>query len=80
MSTTFFLACPETKKRIWLGEGDLVTFMSKFYSKDKRIMTCLADFLNDHMDEKLIFANIEDLELDYTDYCYPNRPEKEVHK
>lgn len=71
MSRTFYLACPETKERLWIGQGSDDN-MSTFYSDESYIMACLADFLNIHLNKMLIVVDSENSlfdQLDYKDWC-----------
>lgn len=72
MSRTFYIACPETKKRVvWIGQGS-DNNMSTLYSGESHIMACLADFLNVHMGKALYVADSEDSmfdQLDYEEFC-----------
>lgn len=71
MSRTFYIACPETKKCMWIGQGSYKN-MTTFYSNDPEIMACLADFLNVHMGKNLMVVDSEDVvfdQLDYRDFC-----------
>jgi len=69
MSTTWYIACPETKKRVWIGQGSHDN-MSVFYSDEPETMACLADFLNAHQGKNLVVVNIEFFDqLDYEEFC-----------
>ena len=71
MSTTFVIACPETKQFLWIGQGSSDN-MSTFYSDEPYIMACLADFLNTHLGKSLIVLDSDDTlfdQLDYTEWC-----------
>lgn len=73
MSSTWYIACPETKQRVWIGQGTYTT-MSTFYSDESEIMDCLAGFLSLHAGKSLVVVNIEDPifdQGDYTDFCDP---------
>jgi hypothetical protein len=71
MSVTFSIACPETKKRLWIGQGKRTDDMKIFYSAELETMLYLADFLNEHLGMPLIVTHDEDPmfdQLDYIDY------------
>lgn len=71
MSRTFYIACPETKQKLCIGQGSTDN-MSTFYSGEPEIMACLADFLNTHLDKVLVVVDSEDTlfdQLDYTEWC-----------
>lgn len=71
MSRTFYIACPETKKKLWIGQGSSDN-MSTFYSGEPYVMDCLANFLNTHLGKNLIVVDSEHYifdQLDYTEWC-----------
>ena len=71
MSRTFCIACPETKQKLWIGQGSSDN-MSTFYSGEPYIMACLADFLNTHLGKSLVVVDSDDTlfdQLDYTEWC-----------
>lgn len=55
MSTNFSLACPETKIRVWIGQG--WGQCDALYSGEEVTMTMLRHFLNDHAGKPLLFIN-----------------------
>jgi hypothetical protein len=54
VSQTFSIACPETKKRLWIGQGR--GDMSVFYTADPDVMERLRRFLNAHVGKPLFFV------------------------
>lgn len=71
MSRTFYIACPETKQYLWIGQGSKDN-MSTFYSGEPEIMDCLAKFLNTHLGKSLVVVDGEDTifdQLDYEEWC-----------
>ena len=52
MSQTFHIACPETKKTLWIGQGSGI--MTTLYSDPRNIET-LTRFLVEHENKTLIF-------------------------
>lgn len=79
MSKTFYIACPETKQKLWIGQGSHNN-MSTFYSSEPKTMACLADFLNTHLGKSLVVVDSDDIlfdQLDYTEWC---RGDNEPHE
>lgn len=71
MSRTFYIACPETKQKLWIGQGSYNN-MSIFYSGEPETMACLAGFLNTHLGKSLIVTDGDDTifdQLDFTEWC-----------
>lgn len=70
MSRTFYLACPETKMRIWIGQGsgDIThPIMTTLYCEDG-LDQKLCAFLNMHARKPLVFVDLEDSLFDQSDY------------
>lgn len=58
MSRTFEIACPDTKKKLWIGQGSS-NDMSTFYSGEPETMKKLGDFINAHLGKMLIVLDSE---------------------
>jgi len=53
MSDTFYLVCPETKQRLWIGQsGDADGFF--MYTGDRKVMNLLEAFLNETRGKALV--------------------------
>lgn len=65
MSMEFYIVCPETKKKLWIGQGSY-NDMKTFY-KNAYYLSVLADFLNSHLGKALFVANSEDELIDQLD-------------
>lgn len=61
MSIDFNLFCPETKSKIWIGQGTINSlrtdfYMNTLYSDEKDTMDALTKFLNDNAGRALYFC------------------------
>ena len=67
MSHTWSLVCPETKKGVWIGQGNLE--MTIFYSKEDKTMETLRVFLNAHHGKDLrLVCSASDEWLEYEEF------------
>jgi hypothetical protein len=73
MGVTYSILCPETKKKLWIGQGD------HLYTGDDKVMSDLQAFLFEHKGKSLIFDSdfIFD-EPGFEDYQEFSPPSKEV--
>lgn len=70
MSRTFYLACPETKLRLWVGQGTGSVEhprMTTLYCDEGADRTLCA-FLSMHAHKLLLFLDLEDPLFDQNDY------------
>lgn len=63
MSRTFEIACPETKKKLWIGQGSSDN-MSTFYSGEPETMEQLGHFFNAHLGKMLVVVDSDHWLLD----------------
>lgn len=56
MSQTFSLYCPETKLKVWIGQGSFHDGMRVLYTGEPQTMERLKRFLNAHQDKPIIFS------------------------
>ena len=61
MSRTYDLVCPETKKAIWVGQGD-------YLYADPEKLAALAKWLHEHKDKPICFVDTESGLLDDIEY------------
>jgi len=55
VSATYSLACPKTRRYVWIGQG--WGSMTTFYTGEPQTMEHLRTFLNAHMGEVLRFVS-----------------------
>lgn len=61
MSATYSLGCRDCKKKIWIAQG---TGYRCLYSGNQKCMEALREFLFDHEEHNLVFAdNINNEEM-----------------
>lgn len=68
MGRNWYLACPEIKKYVWVGQGENGSgYMSIFYSGEQDVMNILTVFLNMTKGKNLILVDEHD-ENDFTGF------------
>jgi len=72
MSQTFSITCPETKTKVWIGQG--FGQMTTFYSREPETMARLGDFLRKHEGKALVLLcdDTHEMLCDYREHGKPD--------